>query len=49
MSLWAWNPMEMPLRVKYEVTDLGRNLQGTLDSLASWMQTHGEDLRGAVV
>jgi DNA-binding HxlR family transcriptional regulator len=38
--------VEMPLRVEYEITDLGRSLQGTLDSLAFWMRTHGEDLRG---
>jgi len=38
--------MEMPLRVEYEITDLGRSLQGTLDSLSCWMRTHGKDLRG---
>ncbi len=37
--------LEMPPRVEYEVTDLGRSLKGTLDSLAAWMRLHGDDLR----
>jgi DNA-binding HxlR family transcriptional regulator len=32
---------ETPPRVEYEITDLGRTLKPTLDSLAAWMQTHG--------
>lgn len=33
---------EMPPRVEYEVSDLGRTLKPTLDSLAAWMQSHGD-------
>ncbi|MCE3519029.1 winged helix-turn-helix transcriptional regulator, partial [Escherichia coli] len=32
----------VPPRVDYTVTDLGRTLKPTLDSLADWMRTHGE-------
>lgn len=32
---------EMPPRVEYAITDLGRTLKPTLDSLATWMRTHG--------
>ncbi|MEJ2632279.1 MAG: helix-turn-helix domain-containing protein [Acidihalobacter sp.] len=31
---------EMPPRVEYEITDLGRTLKPTLDSLADWMLKH---------
>ncbi len=33
---------EVPPRVDYTVTDIGRTLKPTLDSLADWMRTHGE-------
>ena len=36
---------EMPPRVDYAITDLGRTLKPTLDSLADWMRTHGETVR----
>lgn len=32
---------EMPPRVEYTITTLGRTLKPTLDSLATWMRTHG--------
>ncbi|WP_228448921.1 winged helix-turn-helix transcriptional regulator [Vibrio spartinae] len=35
---------EMPPRVEYCVTDLGRTLKPTLDSLAHWMTEHREQL-----
>ncbi len=35
---------EMPPRVEYCVTDLGRTLKPTLDSLAQWMTEHREQL-----
>ncbi|MFH3479103.1 winged helix-turn-helix transcriptional regulator [Xanthobacter variabilis] len=38
--------VEMPPRVEYEITDLGRSLEETLGSLAMWMRIHGEALRG---
>lgn len=38
---------EMPPRVEYEITRLGRTLKPTLDSLAAWMTTHGPDIRNA--
>ncbi len=37
---------EMPPRVEYEITDLGRTLRPTLDSLADWMRRHGATIRG---
>lgn len=36
---------EMPPRVEYEITELGRTLKPTLDSLAVWMTTHGPSIR----
>lgn len=36
---------EMPPRVEYEITELGRTLKPTLDSLAVWMTTHGPAIR----
>jgi DNA-binding HxlR family transcriptional regulator len=36
--------MEMPLRVEYEITSLGRSLRAPLDLLAAWMRTHSEAL-----
>lgn len=35
---------EVPPRVEYRITDLGRTLGPTLDSLAQWMRTHGQSL-----
>ena len=35
---------EMPPRVEYQITELGRSLRPTLDSLADWMRTQGEKL-----
>jgi DNA-binding HxlR family transcriptional regulator len=35
---------EVPPRVEYEVTELGKTLRVTLDSLAGWMRSHGEQL-----
>lgn len=36
---------EVPPRVEYEVTALGRSLRPTLDSLADWMRGNAEQLR----
>jgi len=33
---------EMPPRVEYAITALGRTLKPTLDSLADWMREHGK-------
>lgn len=38
---------EMPPRVEYEITELGKTLKPTLDSLASWMCEHREQLMEA--
>lgn len=38
---------EMPPRVEYEITPLGRTLKPTLDSLAAWMTTHGPSIHEA--
>ncbi len=35
---------EVPPRVEYEVTELGKTLRVTLDSLARWMRVHGDAL-----
>ncbi|SBS27656.1 putative HTH-type transcriptional regulator YybR [Marinomonas spartinae] len=35
---------EMPPRVEYQVTELGKTLKPTLDSLAQWMREHREEL-----
>jgi len=35
---------EVPPRVEYEVTELGKTLRATLDSLAGWMLIHGDRL-----
>lgn len=37
---------EVPPRVEYQITPLGRSLRPTLDSLAMWMQTHDGELTG---
>lgn len=39
---------EMPPRVEYEITELGRTLKPTLDSLAVWMTTHGPSIRTTI-
>lgn len=38
---------EMPPRVEYQITELGKTLKPTLDSLASWMREHREQLMEA--
>jgi DNA-binding HxlR family transcriptional regulator len=35
---------EMPPRVEYEITALGKTLRATLDSLAAWMRQHRAEL-----
>lgn len=35
---------EVPPRVEYEVTALGQTLRPTLDALAGWMRSHGQQL-----
>lgn len=35
---------EVPPRVEYQITPLGKSLRPTLDSLADWMRTHGKTL-----
>ncbi|KML70188.1 winged helix-turn-helix transcriptional regulator [Pectobacterium peruviense] len=35
---------EVPPRVEYQITPLGKSLQPTLDSLADWMRTHSKTL-----
>ncbi|MDW6004620.1 winged helix-turn-helix transcriptional regulator [Vibrio mangrovi] len=35
---------EMPPRVEYQITELGKTLKPTLDSLAGWMEEHREEL-----
>lgn len=37
---------EVPPRVEYQVTELGRTLRSTLDSLADWMRLNGGKLGG---
>ncbi len=39
---------EMPPRVEYEITMLGKTLKPTLDSLAGWMTTHGAVVQNRV-
>jgi len=39
---------EMPPRVEYEITELGRTLKPTLDSLAVWMTRHGPSIRTTI-
>ncbi|HIV70040.1 MAG TPA: helix-turn-helix transcriptional regulator [Candidatus Aquabacterium excrementipullorum] len=38
---------EVPPRVEYQVTALGKTLRQPLASLASWMETHACDLQAA--
>ncbi len=35
---------EVPPRVEYQITPLGKTLRPTLDSLANWMRTHAPQL-----
>lgn len=35
---------EVPPRVEYQITALGKTLRPTLDSLANWMRTHAPQL-----
>ncbi|MFZ6774408.1 winged helix-turn-helix transcriptional regulator [Undibacterium sp. SXout7W] len=35
---------EVPPRVEYEITELGKTLRETLDSLAGWMRANGDRL-----
>ncbi|CAM3760207.1 putative HTH-type transcriptional regulator YybR [Vibrio aerogenes CECT 7868] len=37
---------EMPPRVEYQITKLGKTLKPTLDSLARWMTEHKAELSG---
>lgn len=37
---------EVPPRVEYQITELGRTLRSTLDSLADWMRAHTAQLNG---
>ncbi|AGE17679.1 TPA: helix-turn-helix transcriptional regulator [Serratia marcescens] len=37
---------EVPPRVEYQVTALGKSLRPTLDSLAEWMRRHAPQLSG---
>lgn len=39
---------EVPPRVEYEITPLGKTLQPTLDSLAQWMRDHHKDLNSGL-
>ncbi|NDL61548.1 winged helix-turn-helix transcriptional regulator [Acerihabitans arboris] len=36
---------EIPPRVEYQVTDLGKTLKAPLQSLAGWVNAHQDDLR----
>lgn len=36
---------EVPPRVEYQITELGKSLRPTLDSLADWMRENSEQLR----
>ncbi|HHL2501307.1 TPA: winged helix-turn-helix transcriptional regulator [Yersinia enterocolitica] len=39
---------EVPPRVEYEITSLGRTLKPTLDSLAQWMRDHHRELNSGL-
>ncbi|MGE4706659.1 winged helix-turn-helix transcriptional regulator [Yersinia enterocolitica] len=39
---------EVPPRVEYEITSLGRTLKPTLDSLAQWMKDHHRELNSGL-
>lgn len=36
---------EMPPKVEYEITELGKTLKDPFDRLAVWMLTHGHEVR----
>lgn len=36
---------EMPPKVEYEITELGKTLKDAFDRLAMWMLTHGNEVR----
>lgn len=36
---------QVPPRVEYQITELGKSLRPTLDSLADWMRANGENLK----
>lgn len=38
---------QVPPRVEYQITELGKTLRPTLDSLADWMHRHAPQLIGA--
>jgi DNA-binding HxlR family transcriptional regulator len=40
---------EVPPRVEYELTDLGRSLLDPLNALAAWAKTHRSDIQAARV
>lgn len=37
---------EVPPRVEYQITELGKSLRPTLDSLAHWMRENSRELEG---
>ncbi|WP_392433517.1 winged helix-turn-helix transcriptional regulator [Yersinia sp. HM-2024] len=39
---------EVPPRVEYEITSLGKTLKPTLDSLAQWMRDHHRELNSGL-
>lgn len=39
---------EVPPRVEYQITELGKSLRPTLDSLAGWMNEHLHEMSPAV-
>lgn len=38
--------LEVPPRVEYEITDLGRTLKPMMQALADWMVTYGSQIKG---
>lgn len=36
---------EVPVRVEYELTEMGQSLKKPINSLADWLQTHGAELQ----
>lgn len=37
---------EVPLRVEYEITDIGRTLKPMMQALAEWMVVYGTQIKG---